>query len=340
MLVRSVDVKDFRGVRGLSEPLELSNFTVLLGRNNVGKTAILEALYLLAMPFPYPIPPYRNAPLRVVADLHDGHSSLIYGYTGEAKVFLQLAKRADIKGVGISGVSIAIREKEVDVYYHGKARTIRFGGLADYASFLKSCGCGIERDLAALYVPDNSSYYAKLGEFILEKEDVLRWIEKQGLHAKAARIVSEAVYDKFTEVLARRDRLALRKEAGSGVGPLYVDVNSLGVGVRRLLLVYLAVEYLNPRIILWDDVEVAMHPDLLEAVVRWLSGSGRQVVVSTHSIDLLYALTLEKPRDARVVVLRKRGDDIVEHKSLDIDEVEELVERGVDPRRIVDELEM
>jgi len=30
-----LDLKEFRGVRGLSKPIELEGFTVLIGRNNV-----------------------------------------------------------------------------------------------------------------------------------------------------------------------------------------------------------------------------------------------------------------------------------------------------------------
>jgi len=64
VLVKSLDLKEFRGVRKLSKPIELEDFTVLIGRNNVGKTSILEALYLLAWPFQsaITIPPYSASP--------------------------------------------------------------------------------------------------------------------------------------------------------------------------------------------------------------------------------------------------------------------------------------
>ncbi|RDD52756.1 MAG: DUF2813 domain-containing protein, partial [Candidatus Korarchaeota archaeon NZ13-K] len=87
MLVESLELHELRGIRRLSKPLELTEFNVLIGRNNVGKTAILEALYLLRMPFAtYPLPPYGEDLPTLLSKLHGGPSSLIYGYAGEARI--------------------------------------------------------------------------------------------------------------------------------------------------------------------------------------------------------------------------------------------------------------
>ena len=63
-------------------------------------------------------------------------------------------------------------------------------------------------------------------------------------------------------------------------------------------------------------------------------------MVSTHSIDVLEELVKQKPKDAIVVVLRKRSDDVVEHKTLSLDEVEDMIDSGVDIRKIIDEMRM
>ena len=59
VIVKELDFSEFRGIRRLAKPLELGSFNVLVGRNNVGKTAILEALYLLSMPYSHSQPPYN-----------------------------------------------------------------------------------------------------------------------------------------------------------------------------------------------------------------------------------------------------------------------------------------
>lgn len=46
-MLQSIDISEFRGVRECETPLELSDFTVLIGRNNSGKSTVLEALHVL-----------------------------------------------------------------------------------------------------------------------------------------------------------------------------------------------------------------------------------------------------------------------------------------------------
>ena len=170
---------------------------------------------------------------------------------------------------------------------------------------------------------------------------VLSWIEKNALHRKVVEdILAPAIYDKFTEVIDRRNRLYIRKEVSKEIGPLYVNVDSLGEGVRRALLTYLAVEYLKPKMLLWDDLEVAAHPSLLETIIKWLATSERQVIVATHSLDVLHTLTRIKPKECEVIALRKNSKDTVNYRVLTLDEVEELLGSGIDVRKIVEELEL
>jgi predicted ATPase len=88
---------------------------------------------------------------------------------------------------------------------------------------------------------------------------------------------------------------------------------------------------------LWNDIEIAMHPSLMDTLLKWLADSNRQIVIATHSFDVLRSLTLIKPRDAKVILLRK-DDDVIHHKSLEIDELEEILEKGIDPRVVIESL--
>ncbi len=333
MLIKRVEIVEFRGIRRLLKPLELGKFNVIIGRNNVGKTAILEALYLLAAPYSaYPAQPYGKSTIELLGELHGGCSSLVYGYAGEARTSYELSR--EVK------VSDTLSTKNLEIELNEYARVeIRPLPLPSWPDILRQLDCGLDRDVLSLYIPNDTRYYRRLLEFAL-RDDVLRWVEKYGFHRRVAEVLSEVVYDKFTEILLRRDRLCLRKEVDGSIGPLYIDIDSLGEGVRRFVLAYLAIEYLNPRIVLWDDVEVAMHPSFLRILIKWLSSSERQVVLTTHSIDVLYALTIVRPEDCRVIVLRKTLSDEVEWKALSLNELEEFFESGIDIRKIVDELEL
>ena len=51
MLINSVYIKEFRGIREMRESITLGRLNVLIGRNNSGKSAFLEALSLFPIPF-------------------------------------------------------------------------------------------------------------------------------------------------------------------------------------------------------------------------------------------------------------------------------------------------
>lgn len=160
----------------------------------------------------------------------------------------------------------------------------------------------------------------------------LRWVFRD--------LIDPVVHDVFTEVLIERGRLKLRKEVSEDIGPLYIDTADLGDGVERLCLVVLALEYLKPRLVLWDDIEASAHPGLVETVLRWLSSRDWQVVITTHSLDVLLELINIWPRDCSVIVLRKRRDDVVEHRVLELEDLEKMLSSGIDLRKIVAELEL
>lgn len=41
MFVRSLDITEFRGIKNCEKPRIFSNFTILIGKNNAGKSSVL-----------------------------------------------------------------------------------------------------------------------------------------------------------------------------------------------------------------------------------------------------------------------------------------------------------
>jgi len=112
----------------------------------------------------------------------------------------------------------------------------------------------------------------------------------------------------------RWDSLYVRKLVDGS--PLYVKISSIGEGVKRAILVYMAAELFNPLLLLWDDVEAAAHPSLVRSLIRWLASLDWQVVVTTHSLDVLYLVAVEQPSDAQVIILNRESDDTVDYCTL------------------------
>ncbi|MCD6358012.1 MAG: AAA family ATPase [Thermoproteales archaeon] len=326
--VESIYIEEFRGIRRLKAPLKLAKINVLIGRNNVGKTALLEALYLLpTYATGRAIPLLGKTASSLISTLHSG--SLVYGYAGEARLTYWIGGH-EVKLVLEAGgpTRYYIDGDAVEGESSYFERLSNLLGLKDPSNVLRF----------AFYVPNSSSFLSELRDKIKS----MAWdsIVKRGIHRKVVEeLVNPAVYDEFTEMLVERDRLKLRKELGvKGIGPLYVDVADLGEGVERISVVALALEYLSPGLVLWDDVESAVHPALMERLIKWLTSREWQVVLTTHSLDTLYALLEAYPKDACVVLLSKTVDDVVKARVFSLEEVEDLVEKHLDPRKLAEVL--
>ena len=86
MMITKLSIKNFRGIE--KGELELAPLTILLGGNNSGKSAILEALFLA--PNPFRSVPYMISGYTAVETLHEmhrtvisegGYAFLLYNYT-------------------------------------------------------------------------------------------------------------------------------------------------------------------------------------------------------------------------------------------------------------------
>ena len=85
MFVNSLSIKEFRGIKECRSPVRFSNFTVLIGRNNSGKSSILEALSLLPTHFINDYITGKNK-RNFLVDLHDQPKRLLYQYAGNSEL--------------------------------------------------------------------------------------------------------------------------------------------------------------------------------------------------------------------------------------------------------------
>lgn len=86
-VLHELDIEGFRGIKKLQEPIELSKFNVLVGRNNSGKSTVLNALSLLPIPYSLGMPIYEYTSRKeFIIQLVGGVNSLVYAYSGKAKL--------------------------------------------------------------------------------------------------------------------------------------------------------------------------------------------------------------------------------------------------------------
>ena len=319
--VTQLDIKEFRGIKECREPLRFSKFNVLLGRNNSEKSTVLQALFLLPRPdLPQPMRLGLRGTRRdhLLHHLTGGASSLVYRYAGEARLYFKFGEK----------------KYEINLDAQGMPRA-----SSENALFSSDAACeylGVKREEAenwAVFVPNDTEFQKRV-EGQLSQE----WasVEKSESHIKVIKeVINPTIDEEFTEIIRRDSSLYVRKDPG-----VYINLRDLGDGVEKTLSILLFIDYCSPKLVLWDDFEVSAHPSLLRNVLRWLSQRDWQVVLATHSIDVLYELTEIRPEECTVIQLKKTADDVLVHKNLTVEEVEDYLSASNDPRLLVDLIEV
>jgi len=332
MFVEELSIREFRGIRECEEPLRLSKFTVLIGRNNSGKTTVLEALSLL----PYPhldYPAYGKSKLALIADMHGGSESLIYGYSGEAVIKYIVNGHEwsmELSTAGFRGL-----------YINGEWQ----GGASDIGKTvgIKGDPGTVERILREMvfFLPNDTTIITRLNDELKGEGEYRYLMVKSGANVRVAReLVNKCVDDVYTEILLQEKAEPSARKELPGERVLYVKLRDLGDGIEKAILVALWLEALKPRLVLWDDFEASAHPSLIRELLAWLSEHDWQVVLATHSIDVLRALVDVSPNGAQVVLLQKSADDVLKARYLSLEELEDFFEAGQDPRYLVEMLKL
>jgi len=335
MFVSQINVQNFKGIKKCEKPLELADFTVLIGRNNSGKSSILEALSLLPLPL-HSLPYYDGNSVDLLERLHGGKSSVLYAYSGSALIEYLVQGRTwkiDLREQGetylfIKGYKgITVREQPV-----------RCAAVALGMKPRPKQGLWRRINSKVFFIPNDTTFLDVLANNLIQERNQ-NLVVKMGVHVRITReLINKCVDDKYTEILFT-PRLSARKELMDG-NVIYVKIKDLGDGIEKAALIGLWLETLNPSLVLWDDFEGSAHPSLIKVLLTWLSKKKWQVILSSHSIDVLNALLDVRPRNTKVIQLKKTGKDLLLHEDVDLEELETLIEANQDPRKLVDLLKL
>jgi len=261
---------------------------VLIGPNNSGKTTIMTELFLL---------PYASQLLRLPILKEDKFSflskylgklirALIYRYYGKARVISS-----------INGLELEYQIHEdgsFHLYSNGKEITSWnsfyswLSEVSDVFEIESIEKADTELQGYVIFIPSSDLFRSTL-----EDQLVVNWeaIERTGAHVSLVRELSgNVISDRFTELLLKRSELVLRKELEKDIA--YIRLKDLGDGVKRFLTTALWIEAVKPKVVLWDDIESSAHPALTHFCIKWLANHDWQVIISTHSIDVLHEVLM------------------------------------------------
>ena len=330
-MIHRLRLRNFKGV--VEGEAELDKLTILVGPNNSGKTTILEALFLAPNPFRQ-VPYIPHIAVQLLAGLHktfhlaEGYSFLLNRYTAnEAVIECDEKEMIFTKEMG-----------RILLYTNYEISGLQQTRINGRELFIMGA-LGYNNDEAGGYssrhvLPNSLLFSTKLVGFAHEYLR-LKWMDfvNSGATAIVAKDVSRFVNEEYTNITAEPfvgGVLSLFAMLSDGTR---VRLSDLGAGVHLYIVNRLLYEHYKPEVVLWDDLETHLNPRLLSHVAEWFADlveEGRQVVVSTHSLEVTDTLTTFV-KDA-TVLLTSLKDGKLKARKIKPDELREWSEAGIDPR--------
>ncbi len=355
-MFRKVALHNFRGVS--EGNVELWPFTLMVGRNNSGKTTVLEALFLAPDPFRSvfggyspPLKEGKDTALHCLAYLHEsldstGFRFLLRDYIAKkSEIHYYLASENAFIG---RDFYLIFERKEADLcwvsyalpYYkpEGELEQVVEENVGSFHldSYTVNTGQSPPTEIREMEVLFLRSDLMRLYWRMFKR----RWVDisNMGIGSTVAPKISELVeenYDDLTlEPFGGGLTIYLRKSNGKRI-----RISDLGDGAQLFLTALILKELVKPKVMLWDDLEAHMNPQMITRALEWLAGlvkEGVQVVATTHSMEVLSkALALMEVEGLeklfRVLLLQLRDGKLMS-KPLSWDEASKLIEGGLDIR--------
>lgn len=279
-MIKKIDIKGFKSFDSVS--LELNNFTLLAGRNSMGKTSVIQAVFAMLQdgnnPFrgEYMNIGSVNELLNAIVRSSEIEFNMEYEYDGKID---RVSKKITKQGTDSEGKT----EKKIKLIYCSSDRIgvkdtyekylgdeIVIGKNCDYVFHYLNAYDEMELDKDRDFVYDSKSKLTFGGQ-------VNFWLNKiMGYQVKAREIEKT----EFIQVLYRNEKVLFEmrpKNVGTGV-----------TYITELIIAALACK--EGDLLIIENPEIHLHPSGQSELVEFLAflaQCGVQIIVETHS-DHIY----------------------------------------------------
>lgn len=325
MIYTDFSVKNYRGIRQCAlHQLELVN--LFFGKNNCGKSSLLESLFILSGPDNPTLPILANK-IRALDSLEETDLKIEF-YQANPEHIIQLS-------------SLGEQSRQVSIQMiESHSQNISLEDLQKTSSESAGKRYGLKINFSTEAEKENK-YHAELmvtdektGNITSDKR------YKETLYAEyiPSNHIQTNIVEKLTEVIQNKQeneivealqivepRITDLQLVGNRVMvdvglPTRLPINVLGDGVRKVLAVILSIYKCRGGILIIDELDNGLHfsvmSQLWQVILYMCQKHHTQIFASTHSWDLVKSLVeaIEKsaqtPQVASYKLIRKNDDEL------------------------------
>ena len=311
MIIDRIRISNFRGIKE-SEVESLKRVNVFFGKNNCGKSSLLESVFLLSG-LSNPLLPIRINQFREYANLRDEDLNLnfynlqtsepisIQGFKdGESRRELKITKfTSRSKTIDISKLTDQNSNDIANLFYGYKLSFTVDGSNPYNAEFVLS-----ENDSESKENEKNVT--AKINQDKRYTEQVTAKIllpnsTFQSNFDSLKNMITNKQADQLVEALSMVDSRIksidiVEKDVMVDIGlPSLLPINVMGDGVRKLLSIIVSINECKDGILIIDEIDNGLHfstmKNLWRSIFTQTKRNNVQMFISTHNIDLIRELT-------------------------------------------------
>ncbi|MDH4241686.1 MAG: ATP-binding protein [Phycisphaerae bacterium] len=337
-MITDVLIRNFKCFKSLTVP-ELGRITLISGRNNVGKTALLEAIFLfLDQRNPgMVLNQYSRRGIKQITLTTEAIWSPIFcDYTKDREILVSLTKNGNPEQITVRfnreftpppSMTVQTEEQQIstDEELTTVAVEIEYAAKSGEKIILHHfCDPNNQNRPTVLTQTKPAKIPLQLASFLPSKEhNQPSEIAKQFSNLAKQNRENEAV--EFLRIIEPRlENLKIITEGPNSLvhGKLKghkrtLPINFMGEGMEKLLALIVAITYSPNRIILLDEIENGLHysvlPKVWEALGKALRKYDCQLITTTHSYECLQAAhegLSEIPEDFRYIRLNRKGEEV------------------------------
>lgn len=313
--LKSVSIKNFKSVKSATLS-DCRRINVLIGRPNVGKSNILEALALFDVPY------MVNTSTKLLKNLVriENTADLFYNGISTAPVEVLADDNAlTVSRSANSGLSVDISvQNEVSKYSFSSSLTLvtkKEPALLPriLAYFFPKQFIPESSNLGFLLPPSGSNLMATVANLPTLKSSLAELFHGYGL---------KMMFDSGSqEIKAMRE---------NGLDMFLVPFNSLADSLQRLIFYKAAIESNTGKVICFEEPEAHTFPPYISNVVNdIISSDSNQFFITTHSPYVMSSLLESAGDDLAVYVVDMENNETVV-KHLTDKQLQEAYDNGID----------